>query len=69
MYMHICIYICMTPGVGSGQLLAASVGSTLGWRLPFVIVAAPCLVVLVFFIYFSTEPKRGSQEVGYEVCY
>ena len=49
-------------------MLAAALGSTpLGWRAPFVVVAAPCLVVLIFFFRFAIEPKRGSQEVGYEV--
>ena len=34
-------------GVGFGQALAAYVGGVHGWRLPFVLVAAPCLIGLV----------------------
>jgi len=54
-------------GVGGGQMVAAVLGSSHGWRTPFIVVAAPCLGVLALFIRFGTEPTRGSQEEGYAV--
>lgn len=45
-----------------GQLLGGYLGPALGWRFPFIVSALPGLVVLPFFSFFVTEPKRGATE-------
>jgi len=64
--LHYCICvlgIATSLGVGLGQVLAATTGSYIGWRLPFLLTAAPCLLVLVVFHYCAKEPTRGAQEL------
>jgi MFS family permease len=49
-------------GIVVGQMVAGFVGPELGWRAPFLIVAAPnFLFVLVFWLGFR-EPMRGATE-------
>jgi hypothetical protein len=43
-------------------IMAGTVGPAAGWRLPFVLAAAPA-ILLAFLVYFTVEePKRGAQE-------
>lgn len=51
-------------GIVVGQMVAGFVGPEFGWRLPFMIVAAPNFVlVLVFWLSFR-EPMRGATEAS-----
>ena len=50
-------------GVGLGQVLAATTGSYIGWCLPFLLSAAPCLLILTIFHFCTEEPIRGAQEL------
>jgi hypothetical protein len=49
-------------GIGIGQLFASSQVGKHRWRIPFVVVAAPCLLFLFIFYYCVEEPTRGAQE-------
>lgn len=52
----------MGLGMGGGQLLAGMVGPEWGWRLPFILVAAPNLVLALVFGAIAREPTRGGGE-------
>lgn len=56
------IGFAMGLGVALGQLLAGTVGAAHGWRLPFLIVAAPNFVLGVLFWLTTREPRRGARE-------
>ncbi len=49
-------------GVAVGQLLAGFIGSEYGWRLPFILVAAPNFILVFIFWIFVKEPPRGIAE-------
>ncbi len=49
-------------GIVVGQMVAGFVGPELGWRLPFMIVAAPNFVFVVVFWLSFREPMRGVTE-------
>jgi MFS family permease len=49
-------------GVAVGQLLAGFIGSKYGWRLPFILVAAPNFILVFIFWIFVKEPPRGIAE-------
>lgn len=51
-------------GIALGQLMAGMVAPSQGWRMPFVYVALPALLVVVAFALFAKEPKRGQHEEG-----
>ena len=49
-------------GIAAGQPLSGMLGSALGWRLPFILVAPPNLVLAMLFLVLAKEPSRGSAE-------
>ncbi|MCX7679163.1 MAG: MFS transporter [Spirochaetes bacterium] len=49
-------------GVAMGQLLAGAIGPTYGWRLPFIIVGIPNLILIILFALTVKEPQRGISE-------
>jgi MFS family permease len=49
-------------GVAIGQLIAGFIGPEYGWRLPFIIVALPNLVMIFLFWLAVREPARGITE-------
>lgn len=49
-------------GIASGQLLAGAIGPTYGWRLPFIIVGMPNLLLILLFALTVKEPPRGITE-------
>jgi predicted MFS family arabinose efflux permease len=53
--------VIMALGIGivAGQMLAGFMGPVYGWRVPFVIVTIPNLMVAVLFLLTTKEPKRG----------
>jgi len=51
-------------GIAGGQLLAGMTGPILGWKMCFVIVAAPNFFVLFLYILFGTEPERGQSDIS-----
>ncbi len=56
--------IAQGAGVALGQVLAGYVGAAHGWRLPFVLVAVPALVLSLTVLLCVEEPRRGAQEAG-----
>jgi MFS family permease len=50
-------------GILSGQLIASTIGDAYGWRVPFVIVAIPTLVIAPIIKCTVKEPKLGAQEM------
>ena len=53
----------MSVGVGGGQLLAGIIGSTTGnWRLPFLIIAIPAMLLAILIVCTVVEPRRGEKE-------
>ena len=50
------------PGIALGQGIAGGLGPTQGWRLPFILVAVPGLVVGLAFLLLVQEPARGAAE-------
>eukprot|EP00903_Cladosiphon_okamuranus_P006010 g5930.t1 len=53
-------------GQGMGQVVAGFTGSctSLGWRLPFLLVALPCLALTVLMLVATRDPPRGRLEAG-----
>ncbi|CAM9496286.1 unnamed protein product [Pylaiella littoralis] len=53
-------------GQGMGQVVAGFTGSStsLGWRLPFLLVALPCLVLTALVFVATRDPPRGRREAG-----
>ncbi len=49
-------------GVAAGQLVAGFVGPEYGWRLPFIIVAAPSFIFIALFWLLVEERPRGIAE-------
>lgn len=49
-------------GIAIGQVFAGIAGPTLGWRMPFVAVAVPNLLLATLFALIAKEPARGSGE-------
>lgn len=56
------IMLALNLGVAVGQLLAGMVGPSHGWRLPFILVAIPAILLVVLFYFTVQEPVRGQQE-------
>ncbi len=51
-------------GIAVGQLLAGFIGPSMGWRLPFIIVALPNFALCLLFLLSVREPGRGRTEDG-----
>ncbi|MBW1710132.1 MAG: MFS transporter [Deltaproteobacteria bacterium] len=54
--------LAMGVGIALGQLLAGMIGPSLGWRLPFIIVAIPNFLLGILFWLTVKEPERGRTE-------
>jgi len=54
--------VMMTIGISFGQLLSGLVGPKYGWRMPFLLVALPCIFFAFLVLVTCTEPERGDQE-------
>ena len=57
-------YLSTAIALGSvvGMAIAGFVGPSYGWRLPFVLVSLPNIVLIILFYFLSEEPKRGASE-------
>lgn len=58
------IGFAMGIGIAAGQLAAGTLGPTYGWRLPFILIAAPNFALLVLLAAVMREPARGQREDG-----
>lgn len=62
-YVSSLVGIAMSFGIGGGQLLAGVIGDTLGdWRLPFLLVSIPAMLLGLLMMCTVREPKRGREE-------
>jgi predicted MFS family arabinose efflux permease len=56
------IGICIGFGTLLGQVLGGLIGPIWGWRVPFMIVSVPS-IILAFVVFFAArEPQRGAME-------
>ncbi|KAI8473562.1 MAG: major facilitator superfamily domain-containing protein, partial [Monoraphidium minutum] len=56
------VQIAMGLGIGVGQMVAGILGPATNWRLPFVLVAAPALLLALVMVLVTREPPRGAFE-------
>lgn len=54
--------LAMGLGIAGGQVFAGIAGPTIGWRIPFIAVAVPNLVLSILFLLIAREPRRGGAE-------
>jgi len=54
--------LAMGVGIAIGQMMAGMIGPTLGWRMPFIIVAIPNFFLGILFWLTVREPQRGKTE-------
>ena len=55
-------YLSIPVGAALGYLIAGQLGSTYGWRMPFLVSAAPGVLIAVLILFFVREPERGSAD-------
>ena len=60
--MSTLVGIAMSAGIAMGQLIAGMMGPVLGWRSPFLVISAPCLLCGLLVMFTCVEPVRGGQE-------
>ncbi|CAM9778791.1 unnamed protein product [Ascophyllum nodosum] len=60
------IGISLGLGQGMGQVIAGFTGraTSLGWRFPFLLVSAPCVVLSAVLYVATRDPPRGRSEQG-----
>ncbi len=54
--------VCMGGGILLGQMMGGLVGPQVGWRIPFIIVAVPALIMAFIVLFTVEDPPRGQQE-------
>ena len=55
-------YLSIPVGAALGYLIAGQLGSTYGWRTPFLVSAAPGVVIALLILFFVREPRRGAAD-------
>lgn len=55
-------YLSLPVGAALGYILGGTIGQAYGWRMPFLVVGAPGLVISLLILLFMREPKRGESE-------
>lgn len=55
-------------GIAFGQLLSGALVQSYGWRLPFMLIALPAILLALLVMLTGTEPSRGNQEEEI-ICY
>src|ERR1700744_581239 len=55
-------YLSIPVGAALGYLIAGQLGTPYGWRMPFLVSAAPGLVIAVLIFFFVREPERGGAD-------
>lgn len=57
--------LATTVGGILGMLIAGYTAGIFGWRIPFILVSAPNLIIIPLIANLLEEPKRGSAEEGF----
>jgi len=57
-------FVTLSTSIGTflGVQIASQIGPVFGWRVPFAVVAVPCLILAPVFYFVTTDPKRGGAE-------
>ena len=55
-------YLSIPVGAALGYLIAGQLGSAYGWRMPFLVSAAPGVLIAVLILFFVREPRRGAAD-------
>eukprot|EP01041_Mallomonas_annulata_P009872 gene9872-20537_t len=63
MYIVGSMNFAITFGLACGQLFAGSISVSNGWRLPFILLAIPTILVFVVFLTISHEPRRTARDL------
>jgi predicted MFS family arabinose efflux permease len=58
------VQVATGVGLALGQGISGFVGSTVGWRVPFVIVSVPAIALATLMLFTTEEPVRGSTEAA-----
>jgi predicted MFS family arabinose efflux permease len=58
------VQVATGVGLALGQGISGFVGSSVGWRWPFVIVAIPAIALATLMLLTTEEPVRGSTEAA-----
>lgn len=62
------VQVATGAGLALGQGIAGFIGPSLGWRIPFVVVAIPAVGVAVLMLLTTEEPARGSTEAALQIA-
>ena len=60
-YVTTCVVLSQGAGVALGQAVAGGIPG-LDWRLPFLIVSLPTVLLALFMAWTTTDPQRGAAE-------
>jgi MFS family permease len=55
-------YLSIPVGAALGYLIAGQLGSAYGWRMPFLVSAAPGVVIALLILFLVQEPRRGAAD-------
>lgn len=55
-------YLSIPVGAALGYLIAGQLGSSYGWRMPFLVSAAPGALIAVLILFLVQEPQRGAAD-------
>ena len=55
-------YLSIPVGAALGYLIAGQLGSSYGWRMPFLVSAAPGALIAILILFVVPEPRRGAAD-------
>jgi predicted MFS family arabinose efflux permease len=55
-------YLSIPVGAALGYLIAGQLGSSYGWRMPFLVSAAPGALIALLILLLVPEPRRGAAD-------
>jgi predicted MFS family arabinose efflux permease len=55
-------YLSIPVGAALGYLIAGQLGSSYGWRMPFLVSAAPGALIALLILFLVPEPRRGAAD-------
>ena len=61
-YVATVLTVATGAGIALGQIMAGTVGPAFGWRVPFLLAAAPAMLLALAAYLTIEEPERGAME-------
>jgi MFS family permease len=61
-FISTAIGVAMSIGIALGQLLSGLIGHVYGWRLPFLCISIPSILLTLLILATGQEPSRGQEE-------